>query len=539
MIQGFYKEKMLTRKKPSVVDVVLWASVLCVAVCVTSTVNAQSKTPKVYLMETSPYKDEVPSIVSPKIHDTFKERLSSDPRVSLMEKGEAGKAAKGGSNAALNKANEFYNSGIGLLVVEDFKGSRKAFEDAIAMYTKHLADLTDWESFEDAHLRLAVAAHKGGDDKAARNTLRIYMSMKPDAKLSSDNFPQMVVEFAEKEGKRIFNKGKGKLSVTSEPSGADVIVDGKVIGQTPLKVEIGVGDHYVVVKGKGAFPMVKKVGINRGFRGTNIAADLKSSSATGSTSDGPVFFAELERRLSTGEVDDGMLPYLSKLTAKLGSSHVVFVVVRKGKGSYDSYPFIYSAEANKLVILESFGFDTQLSRVAVDAYRLSVGVINALAAFPAGQEVTTNPFEEMDKAAAAAAAAAAVVVVPKPTPTYTPTPTPLPKMSPKPAPKPKVATKPAPRPTVATKPAPRPKVVTRPELPAVEPNNGGVSGGAAGWDSGVEEGGEEASDELLDAWWLWTGVGVVVLSGAVAGGYLLFSEDDDSGAQGFSATVRW
>jgi hypothetical protein len=45
--------------------------------------------------------------------------------------------------------------------------------------------------------------------------------------------------------------GLGTLRVESDPSGADVIVDGVVRGSTPTELQVTAGRHLVVVKGEG------------------------------------------------------------------------------------------------------------------------------------------------------------------------------------------------------------------------------------------------------------------------------------------------
>ena len=54
----------------------------------------------------------------------------------------------------------------------------------------------------------------------------------------------------------------GKVNVVSEPVGADVLLEGNVIGQTPISFDnIIVGDHYLTIKKEGFTPVVKKISV--------------------------------------------------------------------------------------------------------------------------------------------------------------------------------------------------------------------------------------------------------------------------------------
>jgi len=43
----------------------------------------------------------------------------------------------------------------------------------------------------------------------------------------------------------------GNISVSSEPSGAEIYIDGKFVGQTPSTIELSAGSHHVEVKSPG------------------------------------------------------------------------------------------------------------------------------------------------------------------------------------------------------------------------------------------------------------------------------------------------
>jgi hypothetical protein len=62
----------------------------------------------------------------------------------------------------------------------------------------------------------------------------------------------------------LFNTGGGKVSFNSNPSGAEVVVDGQYLGKTPLMLELdSKTSHQILIKKDGkerAFLLTKKIG---------------------------------------------------------------------------------------------------------------------------------------------------------------------------------------------------------------------------------------------------------------------------------------
>jgi len=55
-----------------------------------------------------------------------------------------------------------------------------------------------------------------------------------------------------------------KLAIASDPDGADIEVDGSFVGSTPSAIELGVGDHDVVIKKKGYKAWQRKLKLTGG-----------------------------------------------------------------------------------------------------------------------------------------------------------------------------------------------------------------------------------------------------------------------------------
>jgi len=455
--------------------------------------RAQDTIP-VYLLDTTPYKGEVPGIVPPKIDATLKDRLGGRPRVKVAPRFSTGPAAS--SNVTLQQAMDSYNSGIGLLVAEDFEGASRAFKKAVDLFEANLADVDSYEVVVDAQLRLGLAYLKAGFDLDARAALKAFANLNPAAKLSPKDYPADLIEDVEKEIRRMSKRGAGTLVVGSTPEGAEVLLDGVVVGMTPLKLDTAPnGTHYLVVRGQGSFPFGQKITVRGKGEVEEFVANLTSGTPTeGPAAEGPVFLTELERRIKAGEIDPSLTPYLKELTSRTATVAVMFVVMKKGKaGRYDAWPFVYHSESDQIALLDTVSFDGSLSTVQVDGYKLAEALANAVLTFPADKALTGSPFE--------------VAVATGPVKTADPV-----------------------GPTLVD--------------PTIDENNGGDEvviplTPLVGPDEEPPRPIVDDNDKWYTSWWMWTGIGVVVVSGAVAGGVVLMSDDEPPPAKGFSASVAW
>ena len=65
----------------------------------------------------------------------------------------------------------------------------------------------------------------------------------------------------------------GKISVASNPAGADIEIDGSFVGNTPSMVEVTPGEHQIVIKKSGYQAWQRKIKIMSGS--INVSAELE------------------------------------------------------------------------------------------------------------------------------------------------------------------------------------------------------------------------------------------------------------------------
>jgi hypothetical protein len=74
-------------------------------------------------------------------------------------------------------------------------------------------------------------------------------------------------------GARPAASGLQKLSIASRPDGADIEVDGAFVGSTPSVVDLGLGEHNVVIRKQGYKPWERKLRLLGGD--VKVNADLE------------------------------------------------------------------------------------------------------------------------------------------------------------------------------------------------------------------------------------------------------------------------
>lgn len=474
---------------------------------------ASAQTPKLYLLETGALGEGSAGLVTDKVDSALRERLGSTPKVKLSEPFQVKAGAKP-SNAALDDALKLYNSGIGLLVSEDFEGSAQAFQRSVTLFEEHLADVEDYAVLNDALLRWGVANFKAGYVEDAQSALKVWATLNPTTELKAGDYPDEVIEIVAKERRRAQKRGAGVLKVTSNPVGAEVLVDGKPVGKTPVELkDVLPGVHYLVIKNGGPFPSAQKVEVRGQKQVDELTVNL-ASAGPAVAQDGASFFDELKERLRKGEIDASLTPYLKELSARSGAESVAFVVVRKGGPGYLNAGFVYVAKQDLLVRVDDEPLSGDLADLTLGAHNLSQKLIAATLDPSKEKPVTGNPFLVVAEA---------------------------PKDPPKDPADPKVTDPKVtdPKVTDPKKGDGSPDIVGLggPTRKNTDVGSGDpvIGGGAGPYDPHQDP---DDEDGWYESWWFWSGVGALVVGGA-AGGYFLLQDSEPEQPKGFSAAVTW
>lgn len=78
-----------------------------------------------------------------------------------------------------------------------------------------------------------------------------------------------------------------EIDVTSNPSGADIELDGTFVGNTPSTIEVSAGDHTIDVQKAGYTTWERKIKVTSGKISLNAELEAAAKADTAPTQSGP------------------------------------------------------------------------------------------------------------------------------------------------------------------------------------------------------------------------------------------------------------
>jgi hypothetical protein len=226
----------------------------------------------------------------------------------------------------------------------DLAEATKLLKAALASYEKLIYRLAGRpkpvEPLVEAHKLLAAARFIDGDQEGAREALRRARVLDPELAYDAKLFPPKM--------RRVFTEvkllqdelGKGAVAVTSDPPGAEVLVNGVSAGIAPLKVPgLASGLNYVTLLQPGFLPTTSSVEVVGG-------EEKKVDLALGRFDDDPA--PVLDRtRASLGEMT--VSSSMRDLGRRLKADLLLFAFVREDRDNVNLSLYLYDTRSGKLV----------------------------------------------------------------------------------------------------------------------------------------------------------------------------------------------
>ena len=168
----------------------------------------------------------------------------------------------------------------------DLDPARAALDEAIRTYEEHLVELAQRETgvrpLRDAHVLLAKVYFFGGAFDSAKDALRRAFVLDPKLGFTTQLFPPQMKRIVVEARLLYETLGGGKIEVTSEPTGAEVILNGhRASPHTPAVVDAppGPSSVEVVLPGYASLRRIVDVGA-AGARGDpRVAFTLRRDDA--------------------------------------------------------------------------------------------------------------------------------------------------------------------------------------------------------------------------------------------------------------------
>ncbi|MEE8408212.1 MAG: PEGA domain-containing protein [Myxococcota bacterium] len=312
--------------------------------------------------------------------------LQEDDRYEVVDLPRAlGSPTQKRAERAFDVASEMLQKGRSAYETLDLDPAIEYLNTALAKYERHAAHVTDISKVADVLMLLGATHILRGEEKTGGKRLAqakaIYPEVEPDPTIFNPGMRQIFDEAAD----RLAHRPLGTVSITSNPSYAEVYLDGDFVGVTPMAIDgVTEGRHFV--------RLVKDGYRNRGnvlnVVGQVEAADVATLKPTDSYEEFDALVEAATPSLATKEAGDRVGEVFRQLGVVLDVEQLMITEVRldgervrvmaiqidvvasnvikaaKQVFSYDSQPATYEREIEDL-LRSSFAVDT-LARKAGD-----------------------------------------------------------------------------------------------------------------------------------------------------------------------------
>lgn len=203
------------------------------------------------------------------------------------------------------------------------------------------------QELADAMMALATVQQQKGATRAMQATLKRLLVWRPNYELDTKQFPEQLQEPLESMRQSVSQLKQAQIKVESDPSGAQVFVDGEYVGVAPLTTQnLYVGEHYITFK---------KLGYKRGLRVAQVTP-TGGGLVQGKLQRSPKYLL-VEQALERVTKSIGGSPLdkvVDNLRETLFLDHAVFIRSQKGKDDNEVQltGFLYDLRSRGLLAKE-------------------------------------------------------------------------------------------------------------------------------------------------------------------------------------------
>ena len=372
------------------------------------TAMGSDRAARVFLVTFETLGDGVPDVATSQINRELIDRLDSVRNLELRHRarttGEDDDGGGGEVNAAIDRAEQLYQAGIGLYVVEDFAGAASSFSEMLTLFEGNIAEVRNWELLVDGMARLSECQLNLGQEGVAGELLHRAMTIRPELMFDPGRTSQAFYLLTEEVRAQVTEHTAGDLRVES-PVEATIWVDGVEWGVAPVTVsDLRPGEHFVVgLDVEGDFSTERVIVDRR--RGATTTLTFETAAAEDDEegdSNEPRYIRTLRREIASDHVSDVIVPYLAELASRQGVDFVVVGVVMADESGYSARPFIFRAEDGLFGVVDSQTFDSELANVRVQVFALAENISSAVRRFPddlvTGEPLLPEPAEVAEPA---------------------------------------------------------------------------------------------------------------------------------------------
>lgn len=170
----------------------------------------------------------------------------------------------------------------------DYAGATTQLSEALELLRPTARRPTGRQRLAAVHLQLAMVLQVHGEREAALEELRTCVHLDPECRPDPARHPPELIAL-HAEARAASERGEAELSLSTDPSGARVTLDGDRASETPVTWdEVSPGRHYVTVERDGFLPEVHVISVAAGGptdRRLTLTAGSASSRASAALRD--------------------------------------------------------------------------------------------------------------------------------------------------------------------------------------------------------------------------------------------------------------
>ncbi len=206
--------------------------------------------------------------------DALERSLEAGGRVAVISPDEVARRIDGReeiivSDAFLGPARALLDEGRVLYERASPDQAIPVLEEAVKAFNATMAYTTENRSLTEALLLLGFAHIVMGDEDTARRAFGRVVLMDPTRELDEINYAPRIVNFFAEVRAQVLAGGFGSIEVLTPLPGAEVYVDGRRVGATPMVVEkLPVGRHFLAVIDSDGYRNFGVVEIQQDHRGS-------------------------------------------------------------------------------------------------------------------------------------------------------------------------------------------------------------------------------------------------------------------------------
>lgn len=266
-------------------------------------------------------------------------------------------AAKRAVDAAMTQ----FDRGDQLADSRRVKLSSDAYDRGVQQFLAGFQEAPNFEPLLDAYVKQAIARFKLGREADAVRALEDFVRLAPGRPL--ENVPDVVANLHQKATTTVYEKGFGRIRVTSVPSGATVHLNGVEIGNTPLVArDVLTGEHYVKVSIPGEGTVAQRVRI-----ASDTEAEINARLVVEET--GPA--ATLAKAIANNRIDDEAIAAAKQLGTSANAQVVLFGGVHGARGDEIAVrSYFLQMKDSRLVGLGQISFDSGMLGAPIQVLNL-------------------------------------------------------------------------------------------------------------------------------------------------------------------------